>query len=350
MVKRWKPLALGVLTFAAAVSFKNDFLFFLFGFEVMLYLAAFFQVHWLARRVRMEIQLPQNMVFRGRPFQIQAALSNSAVLPVPQLLARVAVRAYPEQEELLMKGKLMLDGSEQGRLCFAMDSSHCGCLEIRADQLVVTDLLGLFQRRCRVERQERFFLFVLPECLKDPVELPDVQGGVLSEDGDNEQRGNTAVDVSEIRAYQPGDELRLVHWKLSARLQKLMVRELSDPVRHMTWLFLNLQETPGKAAVRNDPDAWDHFVEAVAMASSTLLQMEKPHLAIWIDAAANAPVRFDVTDTKSLEQMICALLRANTYQPRDYSRLLKEIYADETQGTCIEIDLQGNFIRSEEPG
>lgn len=350
MVKRWKPLALGLLTFAAAVSLKNDFLFFLFGFEVMVYAASWVQVHWLARRVRMEIQLPQSVAFRGRPFQIQAALTNTGILPIPQLLARVAVRAYPEREELLMMGKLMLDGSERGSLCFAMDSSHCGCMELRADQLVVTDLLGLFQRKCRVERQERFFLFVLPECLREPVELPDVQGSVLSEEGENEQRGNSSVDISEIRAYQPGDELRLVHWKLSARLQKLMVRELSDPVLQMTWLFLNLQETPGKPAVRTDPDAWDHFVEAVAMASSTLLQMEKPHMVIWIDSANSAAVRNDVTDSQSLEQMLCALLRASTYQPRDYSRLLKEIYADETQGTCIEIDLQGNFIRSEEPG
>lgn len=350
MVKRWKPIALGVITFVLAVSLRNDFLFFLVGFEAMLYLAAWIQVLWLSRRVKMEIQIPRNCVFRGKTFQLQAELTNLGFLPVPQLLARVAVRAFPEREELLMKGKLMLDSGEQGRLCFAMDSSHCGCLEVRADQLVVTDLLGLFQRRCRVNKRDRFSLFILPECLNEPTELPDVQGSVLDDQGEDDRRGSTSVDVSEIRPYQPGDVVRLVHWKLSARLQHLMVRELSDSERQLTWLYLNLQEAPNAPPVRRNPDAWDAFLEAVAMASSTLLRMEKPHAVLWIDAAESAIVRYDVSDARSLEQMLCALLRAVSFQLRDYTQLLKEIYADEAQGTCIEIDLQGNFKRSEGPG
>lgn len=348
MVKRWKPLVLGALTFVLAVSLKNDFLFFLFGFEIMLFAAAFFQVLLLSRRVSMEISIPEKCVFRGKPFQLRAVLTNRSVLPVPQLLARVAVRVYPEREELLMKGKLMLDSAEQGSLCFTLDSSHCSCLEVRADQLVVTDLLGLFQRRCRVNKGQRLSLYVLPENLSEPMELPDVHSTVLADDGEDARIGSAAIDVSEIRPYQPGDRVRLVHWKLSARLQSLMVREMTDPEKQRTWIYLNLQETSGK--IRRNPDAWDHFVETVSMVSDALLRMEKAHMLCWVNASANRVVRWEVSETKDLEQMLCALLRADPYAPRDFSQLLKEIYADEAKGTCIEIDLQGNIIRSEKQG
>lgn len=350
MVNRWKPIALGILTFLLAVSIRNEFLFFLLGFEVMLYAASVVQVIWLSRRVKMDIRLPDKCAYRGKTFQLQAVLRNTGLLPIPQLMVRLAVRFFPEREELLLKGKLMLDSREEGALCFAMDGTHCGCVEVRADRLVVTDYLGLVQRRCPVSSQQRHHLYILPDCVNKRLKLPDVQGSVLQEMGERERRGSSYVDVSEIRTYQPGDSIKLMHWKLSARMQQLMVREMADPTQSMTWLFLNLRETPGEPRVRGNPDAWDHFVETVAMVSAELLDMEIAHVVFWIHALDHTVVRSDVSDLESLEQMLCLLLRSDTVSSRDNAHILKEIYPDDAEGTCIEIDLQGNITCSEEQG
>ena len=154
MAKWWKPIALVLVTFVLAVSLKNDFLYFLLGFELMVYLAAFCQTLWLSKRVKARIVLPETRVLRGESFQIRVELTNASRLPIPQLMVRLAVRAFPEKEALLLKGKLMLDGREQGYLSFQMDGSHCGCLEIRPDQLMITDFLGAFQRRCPMDGEE----------------------------------------------------------------------------------------------------------------------------------------------------------------------------------------------------
>ena len=342
-------MALVLVTFVLAVSLRNDFVYFLLGFELMLYLAAFCQVLWLSKKIRVQVMLPESRVFRGEPFQIRAKLKNTSRLPAGQLMVRLAVRVFPEMEELLLKGKLMLDGREEGSLCFALDSSHCGCLEIRSDQLVVTDFMGIFQRRCPVEHPEKYMLFILPGALHTLLELPDVQGVFLDEDGDNESRGNSAIDVSEIRSYQKGDSLRRVHWKLTARLDELMVKEMMDPSEKLTWLYLNLQETAGSPGIRRDPNAWDHFVETAAAASAKLLQLEKRHMVLWIDSSDSRVVQNCVSDEMSLQEMLCGLLRTDSFLPGNYSMLLKEIYLDETKGTCIEIDLQGNFVRSKTP-
>lgn len=350
MVKWWKPAALLAVTFVLAVSLKHDFVFFLLGFELMVYLAAYCQVLWLSKRVRLRVSVPQPQVFRGESFQIRAELTNLSRLPVPQLMARLAVRAFPEREELLLKGKVMLDSSEQGHLCFQMDSSHCGCLEIRPDRLMVTDFLGVFQRRCRVDRDEKHLLFILPESLCHDAPLADIQGVFPDEDGDSEKRGSSAADISEIRRYQENDSLKLVHWKLSARMNDLMVKEMTDPAQRMPWLYLNLQEAPGLPEVRRNPDLWDHFVETVGSLSARLMKIEKRHMVVWIDSLGSKAVSHCVSDEMSLQQMLRALLRADSVPPRDYSQLLKETCIDETQDTCIEIDLQGNLVRSNTPG
>ena len=80
-----------------------------------------------------------------------------------------------------------------------------------------------------------------------------------------------------------------------------------------------------------------------------LLKMEKRHMVLWIDSQSSRLVRNSVSDEQSLQEMLCGLLRTDTFLPKDFSPLLKENNLDETKGTCIEIDLQGNLVRVEMP-
>lgn len=346
MVKHWRFLMLFAATFVLAVSVENGFFLFLLGFEAMIYAASMLQVLLLSRYVQMRIVLPDRMAYRGEPFQVQAELTNLSRLPIPQLMMRASVRVFPEREALLMRGKLMLGGRETGHLCFQMDSAHCACLEIGANQLVITDYLGLVQRKCRVDETERHLLFVLPECLKNGVSLPEGQSFSVSEDGDEEKRGHTSIDVAEIRQYQAGDPIKLVHWKLSARLDELMVREMSDPAAPVIRVFLNLQEKDAKTDTRKDKAAWDRFMETVAAVSTMLLEREKKHVVIWPDTQHDQMVSKTVSDEESQQLMFCELLRAETFYAKDYLPLFKEVHSDEAQETFLEIDLSGGISRS----
>ena len=73
-------------------------------------------------------------------------------------------------------------------------------------------------------------------------------------------------------------------------------------------------------------------------------------MVFWVDASRDTLARHVVTDEETLQEMLCALLRADSYAGKDYSPLLKENSLDETKGsTYIEIDLQGDLIGSGTP-
>lgn len=347
MVKRWKPAAMLAVTLILAASLQNELFLFLLGFEALLILAAHLQAAWLSKHVRMHILTSSRTAFRGESFQLQAELTNTCALPVPQLMARVSIRVFPEDDALLLRGKTMLGSRETGRLCFTLDSSHCSCLEIWPNQLMITDFLGMVQRRCAVDDNERRLFFVLPECKMNDEALPDDASALVDRDGDEEKRGYTSPDVAEIRAYQPGDPIRLIHWKLSARMEELLVRETSDPAESLTLLYLDLCEQDPQHNIRRDKDAWDSFMETVAGVSSTLLSRELKHTVLWADAAQRQAVTHEVTDEESRQAMLCALLRTDTYTAQDYSPLMKEVASGEATETCIQIDLQGRIARSE---
>ena len=46
--------------------------------------------------------------------------------------------------------------------------------------------------------------------------------------------GNDTAEVSELREYQEGDELKAIHWKLTSKMDRLIVREYSDSTRYDT--------------------------------------------------------------------------------------------------------------------
>ena len=104
--------------------------------------------------------------------------------------------------------------------------------------LIGTDPFGLFRSRRLIEQTHD--LLVYPPTVDLPrLKLPfgDATGG------DHRQSGwhQITPHASSVREYQPGDGLNRIHWRSSARLQRLMVKEFDlDPAADI-WIFLDMQ-------------------------------------------------------------------------------------------------------------
>ncbi|MEV6632040.1 DUF58 domain-containing protein [Actinoplanes sp. NPDC051470] len=70
-----------------------------------------------------------------------------------------------------------------------------------------------------------------------------------------------SVELLDVREYVPGDEVRHLHWKATARTGRLMVRDLADPRRGRTTVLLD--NRPGALTPA-------FFEEAVDLAASLL--------------------------------------------------------------------------------
>ena len=71
-----------------------------------------------------------------------------------------------------------------------------------------------------------------------------------------------SVELTDVREYVPGDEVRLLHWKATARTGQLMVRDLADPQRGR---FTVLLDTRAGAATA------ERFEEMAEVAASLLV-------------------------------------------------------------------------------
>ncbi|MBR0238837.1 MAG: DUF58 domain-containing protein [Thermoguttaceae bacterium] len=107
--------------------------------------------------------------------------------------------------------------------------------------------LGLFECRVRVGRAATFWVY--PALLDD---LPEdlIQLTAQSWDGVSRETNHSSRNVGDfhsVTAYRPGEDVRLIHWRSSARLGDLVIRQFQPPLG--AWLGIVVDMTP--------PDDWE---------------------------------------------------------------------------------------------
>ena len=118
-------------------------------------------------------------------------------------------------------------------------TDHCGKMTITCDRLRVWDALGLFYKNLPISQGEP--VYILPKPMDGP--LPE---GV----GDKKtglwvpKPGGGFSENHELRLYRPGDDLRNIHWKLSAKTGNLIFREPMEPAQKAVRLAVTLSGSP----------------------------------------------------------------------------------------------------------
>lgn len=129
-------------------------------------------------------------------------------------------------------------------------NSHCGLMDITYKKMWVWDYLGLFRRGISQKTPCR----VLIEPKPIPCTLPE-RTGDEGENGWKPKIGGFAEN-HELRLYRPGDELRLLHHKMSAKTGKLIYREPVVPQMDRLCIVMTLSGTPNALNAKMGQLSW----------------------------------------------------------------------------------------------
>jgi len=177
-------------------------------------------------------------------------------------------------------------------------------------QLLASDPLGLFSFRRVVSAPAR--LVVLPRPLPlAGVELEARLGGALSGEGEQRRAGSTTNFLG-LREYRPGEPVRRIHWRASARRDRLVVTEFEAPSHTDVAVLLDLDRgrlrgvgrgSNVEVAVRLAAALARHAIEA-GHAVSLMAHADAPlflparsgrgHLIALLDALAQVQARGDL--------------------------------------------------------
>ncbi len=208
------------------------------------------QVLLLTRKIHVSVQAP-TYAAKGKRFAVRLILTAGGKLPVPFVKCGVEHTANfaaddprPVQSAMMPARPLEIE--------FGMTAQYAGCGRIRVPELRISDYLGMLT--CYSEgTAEEISIGVIPEIPSltgAAVLLHAVSDAVLTQDEEEEESSAAYSSVSMPgyihRDYVPGDNLRRINWKLSAKRNKLMVRmdEAASTVRPAILLDLQAENTP----------------------------------------------------------------------------------------------------------
>ena len=130
--------------------------------------------------------------------------------------------------------RLTMGRSLRDERSWAGETGHCALLECRVDRLRVCDCLGLFALPLKAPPPAQVLVVPRPES-PGPLRLPEGLGTPRPV-----PRGKSVSGEDyELRPFREGDSLRTVHWKMTAKRDELVTRELLEDRRPLPVLTLD---------------------------------------------------------------------------------------------------------------
>ena len=231
-------------------------------------------------RLRISADMPASCLM-GQSAHIRLENAGARRLSPPYRLQSVV---YDCIGMSVSRQKISLSGSKTAQLELA--THHAGAYRCMLEKGSVYDYLGLFRFPLRLP--ELGELLVLPEDIQ-PIDTPS-----LTQLTARRYRAKPAGGFSEtheMRAYHPGDSMRDIHWKLSAKTDSLIVREPIEPVRGQAVLSFDLAGTR---------DAVDRTLG--------LLSQELAHTVCWLDPESFEPQSAQIASAEDLRALLELLL------------------------------------------
>ena len=175
-----------------------------------------------------------------------------------------------------------------------VESPHCGKLSVDIHKICLQDPFGLFRRRKQIHAHAS--ILILPNTFEPSIELQAPDAADLNSDEYSALfSGDDPSELFGIRDYREGDPLRSIHWKLSEKYDRTIVKEMSRPVANAILLVLDNCPTSEFSA-----EAADHACEALISVSQALADLYVSHHLAWFNHETG---QFEAVSIASLDDL-----------------------------------------------
>jgi len=279
--------------------------------------------YWLSRLavagLELELHLPRAEVQAGAKVPVQIILRNIGVISRPEALIQIPLRNRTIPD-LVASYDILLPPSTPGAMAEATMEIVLparGRWEVGPAVLIGTDPLGMFRRPGPKAKPQ--FLLALPPVF----EIPWMWRRQLLSPAARLMAGARTRQGGEfwgIRPHEPGDELRHVHWKVTAHRGDLVVKEYARGRELSASIWLDLSSAGVVGAGSNS--SLEMSLSMAASLIPALLHMDQAVALVGqgLPEALAAPGRGEATAGRALR----ALAEAQARNGRPFSALIAE--------------------------
>ena len=220
---------------ALALLLRLDFVFYIVYVVGGVWLLA----RWMTPRSLAALRVRRQFTdhaFLGEHVSVSLELNNPSWFPIPwlRLTETLPLELAPSEQ---FNRAYSLRSRERVVIDYELDCTRRGYYPLGPVRLVVGDLFGFSDAAGREGAQQ--FLTVYPRIIPlARLDLPSrLPHGTLSA---SRRIFEDPARLRGVREYQPGDNLRRIHWKASAHADTLLVKQFSPSISLESMVLLNL--------------------------------------------------------------------------------------------------------------
>lgn len=182
---------------------------------------------------------------------------------------------------------------DRGVTKIPVDTSHCGAFSYKMTRLEVYDLFGFFHSNLNIDKESEILVMPVPA-------MPDIMPDMYGFKARNLRKSNKPnSEIYDIREYQPGDPLKSVHWKMSAKKDKLLVKEPLEEYGGHSRVILELTA---------DRDKLDLHLGQILFTSRFFIEHEVSHM-IRVIPPDRRDISFTIESETDLNRALSLILR-----------------------------------------
>lgn len=249
---------------------------------------------WLGKkRLRLELTAPATAQ-KGERVQISMRLDRKTKLPMGPLELTVCVaNSITEQTQ---RQRLRYSAHET----MEVKSDYCGCLYVRIEKARLYDLFSLLWVDLPTPKEKRVVIMpdTFPVLIRQdayPAPMDDC------EDYAPDRKGQDRTETYQVRGYVPGDSLAQIHWKLSSKLDQLMVRDPGCPIDQNLMVFVD------RSWGSISPAQADAIMEAAVSICQSLSESGVTFQLVWNEETIHTQ---KVTEQDQLPEAVSSLLKS----------------------------------------
>lgn len=256
-IKEWLGVILLFACNGLSWWYFRSYLNFLIGVWMILGILLSAVLLWHGKdKLQIEISLPGDVVGKETSVPFLLGIVNGGWLPYPVSIRYELDNAFTDGKKeyhylgTACPGRGIFSRKNKDKKLSGVDDMlavrHYGNLTVRVLEVRVYDFLHLFYWRGCPKREAR--MMVAPGNTKSSVQAQK-QIAYLMPRESLRKSADYSADY-EIREYRPRDNMKNIHWKLTAKQGKLMVKERLSDGKPTVNVVLTLTDSPGENDVR----------------------------------------------------------------------------------------------------
>jgi len=259
-------------------------------------------------RLTIDIISRVHIVNKGDKIPVSVKLNNPTVFPVSYVKIFLTYQNSYSDKKYKKTFMVPIDSNTKTAVTCTLFSECAGNLLVSLEGIRIYDYFKIFSIKTKLKKEIK--IAVLPSYYELP-EFNAYKNSLIVESDSYHptKKGDDPSEVFAIREYREGDRPQRIHWKLSRKVNQLMIKELSYPLNSSILLFVNLCIPKGEYKLYY----MDAVLECALSLSYTFVMKQQVHYICWSDETSGSCSRVRITQEEDLYEAVNGLLHATPY-------------------------------------